>query len=505
MNHCKRALLALLAILVMSAASSQNITFRQGDNGNSKGYQPTLIRLDKADAEGRYYSVEPDLNAFSKVKGIMVREVDMEYKEYKCVKIENTKGYGIMHAHRDGMRMHVIVSAFEKKSVILRHVCVNLSTFTVESDKAILNREIGKHEFFYHWDATSENGHYGLVYAVANDKTNTADVQGMVFDRSMNKLWAHSLDVNALSQIFVTDDGRIATCGSVNSDEKSDGAVLEFAIADGLATHRGRHTSVYKLGEMNVLNVFGDKVLVIALETDRGTGWAGSFAAGAVVTTGTVYTGCAVYLYDVAAQSMVNTDRHLFSKEDARVFYNASLVSEITSPDVNFLDVRAQVATTSGGAVLYGRKWFEKVVNTKNAMSQSTFYYKGMMVVGADSTGHIAWMKPLMHDNFLNGDFGEYTETDMVAEGNDIYVFTNESRSDGDTYDPHAAAKRAVMKGHGVISAYRFGADGSVAKRKLTDGGVSVIMTTLRRQAPGVYTFISGSRKGCVSEITIGR
>ena len=505
MNHCKRALLALLAILVMSAASSQNITFTQGDKGNGKAYQPAMLVVDKADVDGHYYSVEPDLNAFSKVKGVLVREVDINYKETNSVAIPNTKSNGIMHVQRDGNHMHVVVSTVEKSKVVLRHVSVDLNDFAIEKDEVILEKEMGKKEYFYHWTATSANGNFGLVYAVVNEKTNDADVQAMLFDRSMNKLWAHSLDVNALSQIFVTDDGRIATCGSVNSDEKSDGAVLEFAIADGLATHRGRHTSVYKLGEMNVLNVFGDKVLVIALETDRGTGWAGSFAAGAVVTTGTVYTGCAVYLYDVAAQSMVNTDRHLFSKEDARVFYNASLVSEITSPDVNFLDVRAQVATTSGGAVLYGRKWLEKVVNTKNAMSQSTFYYKGMMVVGADSTGHIAWMKPLMHDNFLNGDFGEYTETDMVAEGNDIYVFTNESRSDGDTYDPHAAAKRAVMKGHGVISAYRFGADGSVAKRKLTDGGVSVIMTTLRRQAPGVYTFISGSRKGCVSEITIGR
>lgn len=505
MKHCKRALLAILAMFMMYAASSQNITFRQGDNGNSKGYQPTLIRLDKADAEGRYYSVEPDLNAFSKVKGIMVREVDINYKETKSVAIPNTKSNGIMHVQRDGNHMHVVVSSVEKSKVVLRHVSVDLGSFAIDKDEVLLEKEMGKKEYFYHWTATSANGNLGLVYAVVNEKTNEADVQAMLFDRSMNRLWAHSLDVNALSQIFVTDDGRIATCGSVNGDEKSDGAVLEFAIADGLGTHRGRHTSVYKLGEMNVLNVFGDKVLVIGLETDRGTGWAGSFAAGAVVTTGTVYTGCAVYLYDVAAQSMVNTDRHTFSKEDARVFYNASLVSEITSPDVNFLCVRAKVATPAGGAVLYGRKWLEKVVNTKNAMSQSTYYYKGMMVVSADSTGHIAWMKPLMHDNFLNGDFGENTETDMVAEGNDIYVITNESRNDGNTYDPRTAAKRAVMMGHGVISAYRFGADGSVAKRKLTDGGISAIMTHLRRQAPGVYTFISGQRKGCVSEITIGR
>lgn len=505
MNYCKRALLTALAVLVMSAASSQNITFTQGDKGNGKAYQPTLIKIDKADADGLYYSVEPDLNAFSKVKGVLVREVDVNYKETRSVAIPNTKSNGIMRASRDGSHMHVVVSSIEKKTVVLRHVSVDLNTFTIEKDEVLLERAIDKKEFFYHWTAASGNGNFGIVYAVVNEKTNDADVQAMLFDRSMNKLWAHSLDVNALSQIFVTDDGRIATCGYSNGEDKTDGAMLEFAIADGLGTQRGHHTSVYKLGEMAVLNVFGDKVLATALETDRGTGWAGSFTAGSVITTGTVYTGCAVYLFDVATPKMLNTDRHLFSKEDARVFYNASLVSEIASPDVNFLSLRAKVATPAGGAVLYGRTWFEKVVNAKNAMSQSTYYYKGMMLVNADSTGHIAWMKPLMHDNFLNGDFAEYTETDMVAEGGDIYIVTNESRNDGDTYDPHSAAKRAVMMGHGAVSAYRFGADGSVAKRKLTDSGISVIMTSLRRQAPGLYTFISGSRKGCISEIRIGK
>ena len=114
-------------------------------------------------------------------------------------------------------------------------------------------------------------------------------------------------------------------------------------------------------------------------------------------------------------------------------------------------------------------------------------------------------MKPLMHDNGNNGDFGENAETDMVAEGDDLYVITNESPKDGDTYDPENAVRRVVMVVHGAISAYRFGADGSVAKRKLATDGINIIKTSLRRQAPGVYTFISGQRKGCVSEITIGK
>lgn len=505
MNHCKRALLVVMAMLAMSMTTAQTITFTQGDKGNGSGYQPTMLVVDKADADGRYYSVEPDLNAFSKIKGVMLREVDLNYKEYQCVKIDNTKGCGIMHVQRDGMKMHLVLSSYEKKTVTFRHVCVDLGSFTVASDSVLFECGENKHEYFYHWESTSANGNYALVYALVNDKANTAIVQGMLFDRSMRLQWKRPLSVAAIAQVLATDDGRIATCGYTNGENKTDGALVTFSVSDATGTRQGNATSVYKLGEVALLNVFGDRVLATALETDRGTGWAGSFTAGSVITTGTVYIGCTAYLFDVADGRMVNSDCHPFSKADARVFYNASLVSEIASPDVNFLSLRAKTTTPSGGAALYGRTWKEKVVNTKNAMTNSTYYYKGMMIVNADSTGHIAWMKPLMHDNGNNGDFAENVETDMVSEGDDIYLITNESRNDGDSYDPDNAARRAVMMVHGAISAYRFGADGTVAKRKLTSDGINVIMTRLRRQAPGVYTFISGQRKGCVTEINISK
>lgn len=493
----------MMAMLSVAVVAAQNITFTQGDKGNGKGYQPTLLRVDKAIADGHYYSVEPDLNAFSKVKGILVREVDINYKEVRSVEVPNCKGANIYHVQRDGGRMHVLINNYEKKRYTMRHVCVDLESFAIVADSMLVDSEIGKKQYFLNWSSISASGEYfGYVYAFVDEKEDRAEMWAMVFDRSMRRQWTMPLRVSALSQVLTTDDGRLATVGATNVD---DGAMVEFSITSATGTHRGRYTSTRKLGEMTVLNVFGDKVLATALETDRGTGWAGSFTAGSVITTGTIYTGIASYLFDVVAGSMVGSDRHEFAKADARVFYNASLVSEITSPDVNFLSLRAKATTQQGGVALYGRTWFEKVVNTKNAMSQSTYYYKGMMVVGADSTGRITWMKPLMHDNFLNGDFGEYTETDMVADGDDVYIVTNESHSDGDTYDPDNAAKRAVVKGHGIISAYRFGADGSVSKRKLTDSGVSVIMTRMRNQGDGLFTLVTGSRKGCISEIKISK
>ena len=512
MKYCKRMFLVLVAILATTTVTAQNITFRHGEKNNSKGYQPTLISLEKGMTNGHYYSIEPDLNAFSKVKGIMVREVDIDYKEFKKVVIENTNECGIMHIQRDGTKLHLVLSLIEKKKTVLRHVCVDLNSFTVVNDKVLVDIIENKGDEFYYWDGNSSSGnYYSLVYANVNEKKGTADVQAMLFDQGMNLQWKRQMPVASIAKVLTTNDGRIATCGYSNGEGKSDGANMTFSITDASGTKQSSIPSSNKLGEMALLNCFGNKILATALETDRGIGWAGNFTAGIAFTHGIVYTGCAAYLFDVADGRMVNTDRHTFTKEDARVFYNASMVTEITSPDINFLSLRNSVTTPQGGCALYGRTWLEKVQQMVSengyaphptGASTVTYYYKGMMLVNVDSTGHFVWMRPLMHDNWFNGDFKQFTETDMVAEGNDIYVITNEAENDDDNYNPNKAARRAVMMGHGAIAAYHFAPNGTAAKSKLING-MNIIMTPLRCQGDGLYYLITGKMRGRVTEITI--
>lgn len=503
MKLSKRILLAVVAMSMAASVVAQNITFTHGDKGNGKGYQPTMICLDKGDATDVYYSVEPELNAFSRTKGILVREVNSNYKESKSVSVPNTKDCGILHSMRDGSTMHVVINCSENDRFVLRHVSVNLKSFSIEEDKTIVDLPMDKKSYYYQWNAMSPSGNYfGLVYVIVNEKKGTADLKAMLFNRGMERQWEKKMDVSAVTEILVTDDGRIVTGGFSNGEDKNDGAVLTFSIVSEDDVEDARFSSTSKVGELALLNCYGDKVLATFLETERGTGWAGTINAGAVVTKGTVYTGCAAYLLDVAKGQVAGSDHRAFSKEEARVFYAASLVSEITSPDVNFMSCRASATTSYGGVAVYGRTWMERVVQS-NGMSTETYYYKGMMVFAVDSTGRFAWVRPLMHDNAMGGMTAERTETDLVAEGDKVYLITNESDKDDPVYSPDKPVKKAILKGHGAIAAYSFTAEGKVSKQMLELDGFNAIMTRLRRQAPGVYTFITGKLKGCVSEINI--
>ena len=231
MKLSKRILLAVVAMSMAASVVAQNITFTHGDKGNGKGYQPTMIRLDKGDATDVYYSVEPELNAFSRTKGILVREVNLNYKESKSVSVPNTKDCGILHSMRDGSTMHVVINCSENDRFVLRHVSVNLKSFSIEEDKTIVDLPMDKKSYYYQWNAMSPSGNYfGLVYVIVNEKKGTADLKAMLFNRGMERQWEKKMDVSAVTEILVTDDGRIVTGGFSNGEDKNDGAVLTFSI-----------------------------------------------------------------------------------------------------------------------------------------------------------------------------------------------------------------------------------------------------------------------------------
>ena len=125
-----------------------------------------------------------------------------------------------------------------------------------------------------------------------------------------------------------------------------------------------------------------------------------------------------------------------------------------------------------------------------------------MMLVNVDSMGYIIWMRPIMHDNNHHDDSN--IETDIVANGKDIILLTNEARNESDTYNPGQPTSLFTLGFHGAISAYRFTPDGQVTKRKLIPKGDYYYFTTpLRRQADGHYTFIISRVIGFIAELTI--
>ena len=488
MNSNIRRFVAIAALVVISSvAAAQNITLAVGEKSHKKGYIPTLLLVDKADAEGHYYSVEPSLTATRKVKCIQVREVDMNYKGLRSVSVNDSKGCRVVHARREGGRMNLLLCSDESKRYALRRVSVDLASFTVVEDQTLADRSLGKKQYVLDWSGASPSGdHFALVYAILEDGAGRAEVQGMLCDGSLKPLWTQPLSLAAISQVQATDDERLATVGFSNGKGESDGAIMEFSITASIGTQVGYARSDSKLGGMALLGVFGNKVLATALETD-----------------GTASEGCSAFLFDVARNVMANESRHRFSDEEGRILSNGNLTSKLFLSGVDLLTLRGKTSTADGGAALYGRTWSKKVSNAQTGMWSSYYYYNGMILVRADSLGNITWTRPIVHDNTTNGDLYESRETDIVACGNDILLVTNESANSPDVYDPSASMSPPFMRSYLAIAAYRFNPKGDVAKTKLTPTDAGVISTSLRPQPNGFYTFVASHTFGHIAEISV--
>ena len=500
----KKSILTAIALLLVSTLVAQTVKFRVGEKGNSKGYQPSMIVVDRSDTEGLYLCVEPDLNAFSKVKGIVVREVDIDYGEHRRLHIDNSKGAGIAKViHTDNV-MHILLYQGDKNlDDRLRHVAIDKGKFIVVSDSVMPQPIVEKGFKYYHWEASSpNNNYYAMVYALHNEKKGKCTINATLFGRDLHCVWNQPLDTRAISQIMVTDSGEIVTAGYILGETAKEGAEIVFCTANADAVHSGSYPSVHPVSDLALLGYHNNKVICTALETSGGTGWAGSFATGPVLTIGTIYTSCVAFLFDMTTGRMLNVDRHTFSQDDVRVFYNASLLSELTSSNINMLTLHKAISLPDGGAALYGRTWEETVKDRANITH--TVQLRGMMLFHIDTLGHINWTHGIMHNNLVDGYLIARTqETDLVAfNDGTACVLTQESASDAPEYTTLQKAHPPIAKANGILAAYLFPPDGTAHKIIVNPGSTNRLMTPLRPQGDGGFTFISGTLRGHISEIT---
>ena len=511
MKIFKSFVLVAGALLATATAIGQEYSFIQSEKvGNKRGYLASFNVVEKGDLDNQFYTVELRLPvAFRgepKPKGLQVREVNRNYEENRSLNLDNTKGASILHVQREGQRLHIVFNMSEKRRFTVRHATVDLGNFTLASDTALVDIEVSKKADYYLWDSRSATqGFYGLVYAIVDEKAGLFEQKAILFGNDMRCLWSKNISAGSISTILTTDDGAIAIAGIQRNEKGGIGTVLEFNAVDGIGEKQGFIRSDKNLTALTLLNYRDGMLLLTALETKHGVGWAGNFRAGGVITTGDVYTGCASFCYSMDYQRLVGSDSYSFTRDDARLFYGSSVVAEITNPSINLLYVKDFEPTPQGGAVLYQRTWSEKITKSGPGTAPEiieTSYYKGMFLVHVGAQGTIDWTRPIPHDNIGDSYALQHRETDLVAQDSNLFVFTNESIHEKEVYDPKGTANKAITQSLGAFSVYSFGPDGSAGKKMLAREDATFLLTPLRRQSDGSYLFLTRGRMSLGSKIT---
>lgn len=510
----KKTFLTIVCCLWVTLCTAQ-ISYHQGDKVNKKAYAPGFIHLVPAADGTHLISVEPNMKAVylreiyngagqvvkkanNGVKGIKVRIVDSEWNESASVDIEDTKGYLVCAAFRNDNILHVILGNDEDEDdqVLIRHITLNAQTLAILSDQKLVDVQCEKKEKSYYLTAQSpDEQHFGLIYTVYNKKEKTVQTIAQLYDRDMNRLWEQELYYGAIDQMLVSNQGTISTACLVDNEEANGETVFLLNATDGLKSQHGEFTVPHDIEQVALLNHNGSRILTSTLEGKLGHS----------ILTERKYTGIHAYLFDLESQQLVYDTAYQFTSDDIHIFDNTTIDLIVHSKTSEFLMLRDRVTTPDGGAVLYQKSWKSVTRDVKTGMSSNeSIHNMGMLLANIDTTGHIKWIRGIRQDN-QNGGLTPPVNCDLFRHGDNLYVITNESKGDSDTYDPSRPAHRGIklLKANAALAIYYFTPDGVGAKQMLQRDGTHILLSTILCGANGKYHFLTGALRPKISSITI--
>ena len=492
----KRTILTLVLVILTVFVYGQTFYFQQGKKSNSKAYVSQVIRLLPSNTEGQVFLVEPDFNAVRKVKCIKASFVDMDWKASMSVKLPNTQGNTIEGVFRSNDSYHIILSNTESKYCELRHIMLDASTLQIKKDILLHTADIeGKKEGWY-TTATSPNGQlFVAVFTCWNTKTNRIEQsQAMLYDSNMVQLWNYPTfsDVPA-QRIFLSDNGSVVA-SSMGYNSNSNETVVRFTAADESGVSQGGFVTADNIKQLTPVQYLDGKVLATALESDIHRG---------LMNDKLCFVGAHVYVYDMRHSQLVADTPHTFTDDEVRVFLNEDNRTSVGKKCVDYVQQLSHIATTNGSAVLFHRIWSVETIDSRTGMKSETVHSKGLLLLKADMSGQIEWVRGIMRNN-QNAKWPS-VGADMLLQDDKIFVFINESEDESDEYNPQKPAKRSksLLITNTALAAYWFTFDGQGAKKVIAKDGKYLLGSPLYKAGEGKYYLLTSGASPKISTLRI--
>ena len=483
-----KKIFALIAIAcVIGSAQAQRIQFQQGDKKNKNVYiKPQLVHIAESPQEGKLLVVEPVFNPSKKIKAIKVRLCDMEWKDDKDVRIDDTKNYNIETSFRTGGRLHLLLSCHDNDFVKLRHVEIDANSLDIATDNALINKQLAANEKGIVKTADSPDGKlHGAVLVTWNEITGQAKATATLYDENMRMQWQRELKWGDINQMIVTNRGEVVTAAIGYSPNNEQVSVLRFNVADANGSQAGQLLDKPTLGNLALLNYADGKIVATALEGEG----ARRFTIFGVREGDKAYTGLYAFCYDINSNQLAASSSHTFTNDDIRVFENAS-AGEQVGASTNYLNVVDYCATPQGGAVLVNRIWKYEV---RGQSDNDRAFSMGMLLFQLDLDGKISSVAPIRQCN-ISTDWPPVA-ADMFLHNDKLYIVTNESGNEQEQYAPNmpAQAPTTMFKPNRALAAYAVTASGQVQKQSVVKNESALLGSPLFKVQGNKFYFLSGT------------
>ena len=314
----------------------------------------------------------------------------------------------------------------------------------------------GKKDKCLLWGATSPSGnHMALCAIVEYTETKQYSARMTMLDAGGHTEWQREYALGTMEQLYVTDDGRMATLGT-----EHDGTTLHLIInyADRAHAVTDDATVVCETPrELRIANVVDGHM--IALGTIPGNGFRGAEE---------LCGGTIAFAYDLEKGRTVGFTIRPFSNEDIDILYNKptkkmqhDLLCEHATP-------LGYVALPYGAAMVMGRN-FEKISLADNGTEEHAFSRVGLHIVASDTGANFVWVRNLRRNDWQKS-HPDLLYVGLMAAGDTLCIVKSESRKMPAIYEIGKEAKQLKMGDKNNMVLYRLMADGEVKKDILEAG-----------------------------------
>lgn len=469
----KRMIVWVAAAVAMTASVCAQPAMTKGLEGKNLSaeeltaarYIGTLDNMDAWIMEGRKH-----------VKQVVLTDLNLE--TVSTAPIEGSNNLEVLAASVSGRRTGVLLAdRGSKRTVVLRCEVDADSRAMVESYDTVVVLDYGRKDVCMLWGATSPSGQYNaLVCVVQVNETKQYSTYTALFNGRMRKEWDKQYALGSLSDVLVTDGGRIVTMG-----EERDAVESHFIFNVLDSTHAVTYDAAVKCDpvvDFHLTNVVGRYAVAVGTYRPEGGKKMEKMTAGVMGLS-----------FDLDSAVLTGITMRPFQNEDMNIFLNAKTKKIQKSQMCDHIVMLGRVATPYGAAVALSREMvIEKTANNGTVTREG--YGVGINLAAVDTTGRVCWVRNLRRNDIMDDD-NMVTLGVTVADGK-VCVAKVEGAKYPAIYDISNDAKKFKAGDKGNLVVYSVDANGNTEKLLLEKKSKHTVFMAKTR--PDDTLLIYGSR-----------
>ena len=300
------------------------------------------------------------------------------------------------------------------------------------------------------WGAKSPSGnHIGLCSIVQFKETHQYSAFLTMLDGAGYMLWNREFALGTMHNLYVTDDGRMATIGT-----EQDGPTMYIVVnyADDMHAEANEGSVTCEPArELKIVNIEGSKMLALGTVSGSGFNGADKLCGGVIVLS-----------YNLDSATISSFSIRPFQNEDMNILFNKATKKVTREQLAEHTHALAYAATPYGGAIALGRN-YEKITMADNGTEEHSFLRVGIHILAADMDGNILWVRNLRRNDFQKRR-NDLMNIGMTTMGENLIVVKSESRKYPSIYEISKAAKQFDLGDKNNLVIYTLQRDGEVKK-----------------------------------------